>query len=60
MTPMLLDGFIQLLTNYESNNFKRFFTGLIFGYALCSVFMISIVFTWKCGLKFGRNFILNK
>lgn len=55
ITPLILDGFIQLLTNYESNNFKRFFTGIIFGYALCNIFIISIVFTFKCGSNFGRN-----
>lgn len=55
MAPMILDGFIQLSTNYESNNLKRFFTGLIFGYALCNIFIISVIFTWKCGLNFGRS-----
>lgn len=56
MLPMLLDGFIQSLTNYESNNFKRFITGLIFGYALCNIFIMSVIFTFKCGYNF-RSYI---
>ncbi len=33
-TPMLFDGFYQLLTSYESTNFKRVLTGLPFGFGL--------------------------
>lgn len=55
MIPMLLDGFIQLLTDYESNNFKRISTGFLFGYAICNIFLISIIFTWKCGYNFGKS-----
>jgi uncharacterized membrane protein len=32
--PMLFDGFYQLLTSYESTNFKRVLTGLPFGFGL--------------------------
>ncbi|MDR2545468.1 MAG: DUF2085 domain-containing protein [Methanobrevibacter sp.] len=28
--PLIIDGGLQLLTDYESNNFKRFMTGLLF------------------------------
>ncbi|MDR2624418.1 MAG: DUF2085 domain-containing protein [Methanobrevibacter sp.] len=28
--PLIIDGGIQSLTNYESNNMKRFITGLLF------------------------------
>lgn len=55
MIPMILDGSIQLLTNYKSNNLKRFFTGLFFGYALCNLIIISIIFTLKCGYNFGES-----
>jgi uncharacterized membrane protein len=37
LTPMLLDGFIQLLTEYTSNNIKRMVTGLLFGLAVPSL-----------------------
>lgn len=55
MFPMILDGFIQLLTKYESNNIKRFFSGILFGYSLFNIIIISIIFTWKCGYNFGKN-----
>lgn len=29
--PILLDGFLQLKTKYESNNIKRLITGILFG-----------------------------
>lgn len=31
MVPMLIDGFLQSLTKYESKNYRRFITGLFFG-----------------------------
>jgi len=34
MVPMLADGFTQLFTSYESNNWKRLITGLFFGYGV--------------------------
>lgn len=39
MVPMLLDGFIQLLTPYESGNYRRLFTGFLFGIALIFAFI---------------------
>ena len=32
--PLIADGFLQLLTSYESTNFKRILTGLPFGFGL--------------------------
>lgn len=34
LTPLILDGTLQLLTSYRSNNPKRLVTGLLFGLAL--------------------------
>ncbi len=34
---MSIDGLVQLKTNYESNNFKRIVTGLLFGLAVVSL-----------------------
>ncbi|MDG6220911.1 MAG: DUF2085 domain-containing protein [Candidatus Thermoplasmatota archaeon] len=43
ITPLLIDGFVQLLTSYESNNFSRVGTGIFAGWgvgiALCAMFM---------------------
>lgn len=33
MVPMVIDGTVQLLTSYESNNRRRFLTGFLFGIA---------------------------
>jgi uncharacterized membrane protein len=35
--PTYLDGFIQAFTNYKSNNFKRFTTGLLAGIGTMSL-----------------------
>lgn len=33
MLPMVCDGFFQLLTSYESRNYRRFISGILFGIA---------------------------
>jgi len=43
--PLLLDGFTQLLTSYESNNEKRFLTGLMFGGGVCFL-VFKIIYLW--------------
>ncbi|MEG0469713.1 DUF2085 domain-containing protein [Amedibacillus sp. YH-ame10] len=53
MVPMLLDGFIQLLTKYESNNWRRFVTGFLFGYALCCLFFKSVAYVYGLGYAYG-------
>lgn len=39
MIPMVFDGFLQLLTKYESGNYRRLFTGILFGVALIFCFI---------------------
>jgi len=39
MFPLILDGFLQKLTTYESNNFLRLITGILFGIAFIFVFI---------------------
>ena len=34
MAPMVADGLLQLLTSYESGNYRRLVTGFLFGIAL--------------------------
>ncbi len=36
MIPMVLDGGIQYLTSYRSNNIRRFLTGLLYGVSFIS------------------------
>ncbi|GAB6397203.1 hypothetical protein MOB1_15250 [Faecalimonas mobilis] len=49
MMPLLIDGFLQFLTSYESTNSRRFVTGLLFGYAFACLFVKSILFVYHAG-----------
>ena len=55
MLPMILDGLVQLFTRYESNNGRRFWTGLLFGYALVMLLIVSSVWTFELGKRLGMN-----
>lgn len=55
MIPMVIDGFIQLKTSYESNNIKRLITGSLFGYGFCNLFIKSLIFTYLCGQNFSKH-----
>lgn len=50
MAPMLVDGFVQLMTRYESTNDRRLLTGIMFGIALIFCLMY---FHRTCGLIAG-------
>ena len=47
MIPMVLDGFLQLLTTYESGNIRRLLTGMLFGVAFifCFIYFHRACFT---------------
>lgn len=52
--PMAVDGFVQLLTSYQSNNPLRFITGLLFGIGiiygfspLLNLFFQRLLKAWK-------------
>jgi uncharacterized membrane protein len=49
MVPLVLDGFIQLKTSYESTNLRRFITGFLFGWGLAALFLISSAATFRLG-----------
>lgn len=53
MVPMVLDGTIQSCTAYESTNARRFVTGLLFGYALVNLFLLTILATYRLGVQVG-------
>ena len=57
MVPMIADGFIQLKTRYESTNPRRFVTGLLFGYGLMALFIISLVATYQLGYRFAQQIL---
>ena len=52
--PMIVDGSVQYVTNYESNNIKRFITGFLFGYAFISLIVIGRIITGKHGLRISQ------
>ena len=58
MFPLIIDGFIQVLTKYESTNFKRLLTGILFGMGLASLFAQSTIMAFNFGIEIGR--LLNK
>lgn len=47
MVPMLIDGTVQYRTKYVSNNTKRFFSGLLFGYGFVSSILVVIHYLIK-------------
>lgn len=49
LLPMVIDGFVQLWTPYESNNALRFITGCLFGYGLGQLFVISSIAAFQFG-----------
>lgn len=55
MLPLLLDGFAQKLTSYQSGNLRRLVTGVLFGYALVGLVSITTIFAAQAGFEFGKN-----
>ena len=55
MLPMVVDGFFQMFTVYESNNRRRFVTGFLFGVGLITLFAIHTLYLYEIGLKIGRH-----
>ncbi len=55
MIPMLIDGFAQQLTVYESNNIKRLITGILFGVGFVTLLIASWVMTVRLGYRFGSE-----
>ena len=53
MVPMVVDGFVQLKTRYESTNIRRFLTGFFFGWGLLALFILSS----GAAFQFGYNLI---
>lgn len=60
LVPLVVDGLVQLCTAYESRNYRRLWTGVLFGYGLTALFFLSTAwvfhqgrllgFSWKSGL----------
>ena len=52
---MVADGVIQARTTYESTNLKRFITGLLFGYGLMVLFLLSLGAAFAFGISLGQR-----
>lgn len=55
LIPLIIDGFIQRLTSYESNNFKRMVTGFLFGIGFAAIISIILSYAFNLGLEYGRS-----
>ena len=55
LLPMVADGFLQLLTGYESTNPRRLVTGVLFGYAFAILLVWSAVAAWRLGVSIGLS-----
>ena len=53
MIPLIVDGTVQMFTKYESNNRRRFVTGVLFGYGLFMLFAISMIVVTELAIKTG-------
>lgn len=57
MLPMIVDGFVQLLTSYESTNPRRVVTGFLFGYALVALFCFISVKVAHLGYQLAQQIV---
>lgn len=55
MLPLILDGSLQALTSYESNNIRRFVTGILFGIGLVSIFVWTTTLVFNLGIEYGKG-----
>ena len=55
MIPLIVDGFVQRLTSYESTNPRRLITGVLFGYALFMLLIITTCMTFEEGVRVGKE-----
>ena len=55
LLPLIADGGLQALTPYESGNGRRVVTGLLFGYALADLFLLSTGAVFQLGLSLGAR-----
>lgn len=57
MTPLVLDGSIQKLTKYESNNWMRLITGILFGFSAVYLLLSSFVYVFMWGYHKGQSMV---
>lgn len=55
LVPLVLDGVLQLRTAYESRNRRRLWTGVLFGYGLTGLLLLSATWVFRQGYAFGQT-----
>ena len=55
MLPMIADGLIQGLTKYESTNWRRLITGILFGFGITMIALMFCIFVFKMGVLVGSG-----
>lgn len=53
--PLIIDGFAQRLTSYQSGNLRRLVTGMLFGYALVGWLVFSSLWAAQMGFAVGNH-----
>lgn len=55
MLPLIVDGFLQMLTPYVSTNLRRLLTGILFGYGFAALLAISWLAVFWYGRRLGER-----
>jgi len=55
LLPLIMDGFIQMFTTYQSDNIKRLLTGILFGIGFASLFLESNSWFFHQGFRWGMS-----
>ena len=55
MVPMIADGLIQGLTKYESTNWRRLITGILFGFGITMIVLMFFITVFKLGVLVGSG-----
>lgn len=56
LIPTIIDGFVQLFTNYESNNIKRLITGIAAGVGIVYIFVFIASSAIAHGVWLAKHF----
>lgn len=56
IVPLVADGLVQMFTKYESNNRRRFITGILFGYGLVMVVAVILIETAIVAYEMGIEY----
>lgn len=60
LLPLILDGFVQRLTSYESNNIRRLWTGILFGIGFYMLLAHYVLFFVNWGYELGSAWRLSR